>query len=198
VLFRLLRERERTVKELCDLLGESSTRLYYHVSELERVGLVRLVRTEARSGIVQKYYRSVSRFVNAPYTLLHGGAESEEARAAIDWYTMILQQAASDLRNALLDGAAEFDKETAFITRNYIRTTPERAREFVRRLHALQEEMLAADEDDGPFRMTLTLAFLPTQDLPHAGAAPDGREGGSREDDEGGGDARLSERHPRT
>ncbi len=42
VIFRLLREREQTVKALCEILNESSTRLYYHVSELERVGLVRL------------------------------------------------------------------------------------------------------------------------------------------------------------
>jgi DNA-binding transcriptional ArsR family regulator len=161
-LFRLLREREQTVKELCDELGESSTRLYYHVSELERVGLVRLVRTEAKSGTIHKYYRSVSQFLNVPTSLLHEETSSPEQEAAVDWFCSMLENSVMDVRQAFSSTGPDFDRELTFVTRNYIRTTPERAREFVRKLEALQEELLAADDEDADFRITFTASLVPT------------------------------------
>ena len=161
-IFRLLRERDQTVKELCDVLGESSTRLYYHVSELERVGLVRLVRTETKSGIVHKYYRSVSRFLNVPTSLLHEDSSSPEVAAAIDWFCSMMENGAMDIRQALGTAGPDFDRDLMFMTRNFIRTTPERAREFVRKLDELQMELLAADDEDATFRITFTASLVPT------------------------------------
>jgi DNA-binding transcriptional ArsR family regulator len=161
-IFRLLREREQTVKELCDELGESSTRLYYHVGELERVGLVRLVRTEAKSGTTHKYYRSVSRFLNVPTSLLHEETGSPEQEAAVDWFCSMLENSVMDVRQAFSSTGPDFDRELTFVTRNYIRTTPEKAREFVRKLNALQEELLAADDENADFRITFTGSLVPT------------------------------------
>jgi DNA-binding transcriptional ArsR family regulator len=161
MLFRLLRESEHTVKELCDLLGESSTRLYYHVGELERVGLVRLVRTEARAGIVQKYYRAAARFVTVPFSLFQNSAGSEEAQAAVDWHGFLLEQAIADLRSALGDNVQATDPETLFATRNYIRVSPEKARELAARMEAFQQEILAADDPQGTARFTYTSVLAP-------------------------------------
>lgn len=161
-LYRLLREREHTVKELCDELGESSTRLYYHVGALERVGLVRLVRTEARAGTVQKYYRAVARFVNLPVWLLHEELGSAESRAAADWYGALLEHAAADVRALFGARLREADRETIFFTRNFVRLSPERAREFCRRFEELQADLLAADEA-GETRFAFTAAFVPVR-----------------------------------
>lgn len=161
-IFRLLREREQTVKALCDILGESSTRLYYHVSELERVGPVRLVRTETKSGIVHKYYRAVSRFLNVPTSLLHEESGSPEAAAAVDWFCSMLKNGAMNVRQALGTTGPDFDRDLMFVTRNFIRTTPERAREFVRKLNDLQDELLAADDESPTFRITYTASLVPT------------------------------------
>jgi DNA-binding transcriptional ArsR family regulator len=161
-IFRLLREREHTVKELCDEFGESSTRLYYHVGELERVGLVRLVRTESKSGTVHKYYRSVSQFLNVPTSLLHDDSGSPELEAAVDWFCSMLENSVLDVRQAFASGGPDFDRDLTFVTRNYIRTTPERAREFVRKLDELQHELLAADDENATFRVTFTASLVPT------------------------------------
>jgi DNA-binding transcriptional ArsR family regulator len=161
-IFRLLREREQTVKELCDELGESSTRLYYHVGELERVGLVRLVRTETKSGTVHKYYRSVSLYLNVPTSLLHDDTGSPELEAAVDWLCSMLENGVMDIRQAFASGGPDFDRDLTFVTRNYIRTTPERAREFVRKMEEFQEELLAADDEDATFRITFTASLVPT------------------------------------
>jgi DNA-binding transcriptional ArsR family regulator len=179
LLFRLLREREQTVKELCDQLGESSTRLYYHVGELERVGLVRLVRTEARAGIVQKYYRSIARLLYVPFTLFQQGPDSAEARAAVEWYGVMLEQAIVDLRRALRDNIQDTDPETIFATRNFIRVTPAKARELVARLNALQEEIIAADDPAGPVRFAYTSVLAPAS-FPSPDASPGAARGGER------------------
>lgn len=161
-IFRLLREREQTVKDLCETLNESSTRLYYHVGELERVGLVRLVRTETKAGVVHKYYRSVAQFLNVPTSLLDDTSGSPEAAAAIEWFSSMLDLGSMDVRQAFGDKGFAFDRSLIFVTRNYIRTTPDRAREFVRRLEELQAEFLSADDEDATFRVTFTASFVPT------------------------------------
>ena len=160
-IVRLLKEKERTVKELCDLLDESSTRLYYHVGELERLGLIRLVRTEAKSGVVHKYYRAVARWLQVPLALLHDDPESAEARAGVEWYARLLENAAMDVRSVLTENIDEIDRETTFFTRSWVRTTPERARRFVEDLTRLAEELAADDDAEHTYRVAFTSAFLP-------------------------------------
>jgi DNA-binding transcriptional ArsR family regulator len=58
-----LTEKPRTTKQVADLLGQPPTRLYHHVAALEKVGLVRLRKTQPLRGTVEKYYQAVaSRF----------------------------------------------------------------------------------------------------------------------------------------
>jgi DNA-binding transcriptional ArsR family regulator len=49
----------RTVKQVGEYLGEDAGKLYYHVKELYRVGLVDLVETRVAGGVAEKYYRAV-------------------------------------------------------------------------------------------------------------------------------------------
>lgn len=167
VVMRLLKEQERSVKELCDILGERSTRLYYHVRELERAGLVRLVRTETKSGSVLKYYRAAARYVTIPFDLLQEQPNSPEAAAAVDWSVRVMEHAALDVRQALSSGIGEITDDDFFLARHFVRTTPERAREYVRKLNELHRAFLADDIDDGPIRYTLTSALVPTRLMQH-------------------------------
>lgn len=160
-LYRLLREREHTVRELCVELGESSTRLYYHVGALERVGLVRLVRTDARAGTIQKYYRAVARYVRMPAWLLHEELSNPHLRAAGDWYAAMIEHAAEDVRALFGEHLRAADREAIFFTRNFVRLSPERAREFSRRIENLQADLLAADDEQGETRFAFTTAFVP-------------------------------------
>lgn len=165
VLYRLLKERERSVKEMCGILGEQSTRLYYHVRELERAGLVRQVRTENVSGSVQKYYRAVSMYVVVPFDLLHDQPGSPEAQAGVDLHAHLIELAALDVRQALTTGIGDITDDDFLVARHYVRTTRERAREFVQKLQDLHIAFLASDDEDGPERYTMTSAFVPTRNL---------------------------------
>jgi hypothetical protein len=104
----------------------------------------------------------VSQFLNVPTSLLHDDSGSPELEAAVDWFCSMLENSVMDVRQAFGSAGPDFDRELTFVTRNYIRTTPERAREFVRRLDELQHELLAADDENAAFRVTFTASLVPT------------------------------------
>ncbi len=77
-----LTHRAMTVTQLGDLLGQAPAKIHYHVRELERVGLIRLVATREKSGILEKYYRAIAKGFTASKTLL-SNAPSDETFAAM-------------------------------------------------------------------------------------------------------------------
>ena len=81
ILQRLL-GRAMTVTQLGEALGIAPAKAHYHVRELERVGLVRLVQTREKGGILEKYYRAVAEDIQVPRSLL-SSAPTDEALAAL-------------------------------------------------------------------------------------------------------------------
>lgn len=69
-----------TVTQLGGRLDLAPAKAHYHVRELERVGLVRLVESRERGGMAEKYYRAVARNFGFPGGLL--GALAPDARVA--------------------------------------------------------------------------------------------------------------------
>lgn len=59
-----------TVTQLGERLGVAPAKAHYHVRELERVGLVRLVATRENRGILEKYYRAAGRGLRIPDGLI--------------------------------------------------------------------------------------------------------------------------------
>lgn len=54
-------EKPYTGQQLAQLLELSRSKIHYHLNELEKNGLILIVRTEVKNGIIQKFYRSVAR-----------------------------------------------------------------------------------------------------------------------------------------
>jgi hypothetical protein len=93
--------------------------------------------------------------------LLHEELGSAEAQAVADWYASLIEHAAADVRALFGKRPPEVDPETIFFTRNFVRLSSERARDFRRRLEDLQADLLAADDAAGELRLTFTTAFVP-------------------------------------
>jgi DNA-binding transcriptional ArsR family regulator len=55
-----LSDQAKTGKMLADAMHLSPAKIRYHLMELERVGLIKLVRTKLKNGIQQKFYQSVA------------------------------------------------------------------------------------------------------------------------------------------
>lgn len=66
----ILREQPMTVTQLGEKLGMAPAKVHYHVRELERVGLLKLVETREKGGILEKYYQPIARVIGVERTLL--------------------------------------------------------------------------------------------------------------------------------
>ena len=80
-----LTHRAMTATQIAELLGQAPAKIHYHVRELERVGLIRLVATREKSSILEKYYRAVARSLTASKSLL-GNVSSDETLATLRSY----------------------------------------------------------------------------------------------------------------
>jgi len=54
-------ERPATVNQLAQSFSEPHAKLYYHVKELEKKGLIELVEEVPKGGVIEKYYRAVAK-----------------------------------------------------------------------------------------------------------------------------------------
>ncbi|UOE96152.1 helix-turn-helix domain-containing protein [Alkalihalobacillus sp. LMS39] len=50
----------KTGKMIADILEMPASKIHYHLKELERVGLIKVVRTEEKNGIIQKFYQCIA------------------------------------------------------------------------------------------------------------------------------------------
>jgi DNA-binding transcriptional ArsR family regulator len=172
ILQRLLR-RAMTVTQLGDALGIAPAKAHYHVRELERVGLLRLVQTREKGGILEKYYRAVAEDIQVPRSLL-GNAPTDEALAALGKIFSLassefLAAAARDLRAGALGGEVQGLTHTSlWMSADEVRALTERMAEllkpyeqprgvpgerewtYFRTIHAVQVAERAPDMPDAP------------------------------------------------
>ena len=69
-IFEILQVKPMTVTQLGEELGEAPSKMHYHVRELEKVGLLRLVETREKGGILEKYYQPIAREISVEKSLL--------------------------------------------------------------------------------------------------------------------------------
>jgi DNA-binding transcriptional ArsR family regulator len=69
-IIALVRTRPMTVTQVGDELGEAPAKIHYHMRELEKVGLLYLVETREKGGILEKYYQPVAREISVEKSLL--------------------------------------------------------------------------------------------------------------------------------
>jgi DNA-binding transcriptional ArsR family regulator len=60
IMQELLQE-PRTATQVAEVLGLAPAKVHYHIRELERVGLVNLVFTREKGGILEKYFQPIAR-----------------------------------------------------------------------------------------------------------------------------------------
>lgn len=74
-----LHDQPMTTTQIARLLGEKPNRLYYHVTELERVGILEVVETKQKGNLVEKYFLPVARVFRIDPALFARGDEGREA-----------------------------------------------------------------------------------------------------------------------
>jgi DNA-binding transcriptional ArsR family regulator len=94
-ILQLLIARPLTVTQVGRQLGIPPARAHYHVRELERVGLVRLVERRERGGILEKYYRAVACDLRVPPSILQGMSLEEQLSTVNDLLARVFADASA-------------------------------------------------------------------------------------------------------
>ena len=100
----LLQKQPMTVTQLGEMMGEAPAKMHYHVRELEKVGLLKLVETREKGGILEKYYQPVARELSVDKALL--SAPSDESLAMLRaWLDQITDGYLREVRRTLAQKA---------------------------------------------------------------------------------------------
>ena len=164
-ILELLAGEERTTKQVAEILGEPPTRLYHHVAALERVGLIRLVRTRQSRGAQEKYYAAVARNFSADPKLFASRRSAQAADAAGTLATQALDRTADDLRALLADGEHQenLKQEQGILSYLEVRGTPREIEAIRAKLNKLIESVNSSGGESRLERTAyrLTIAFFP-------------------------------------
>lgn len=72
-ILTLIQERELAISDIATVLSMNPGSVHYHLKELERHGMVKLVREEMRRNTAKKYYRATARHVTIEPTSIRPG-----------------------------------------------------------------------------------------------------------------------------
>lgn len=141
-IFEALTRQAMTATQVGEELNIPAPKAHYHVRELERIGLVKLVETRERSGILEKYYRAVARNLQAPSQLLQSSNPDELASAITELFTNMAQSFLTALRRVAQDKPESLDSyalglggETVWMTPTEFQATIRAAGELFRPYH---------------------------------------------------------------
>lgn len=135
-IFESLARQPMTATQVGDELNIPAPKAHYHVRELERIGLVRLVETRERSGILEKYYRAVARNLQAPPQLLQSSDPDEIAGAITEMFANVSQSLLTALRHIAAEKGESFESYALALGGETIWMTPA---EFQRTIKAASD-----------------------------------------------------------
>jgi len=160
-----------TVKQVAEKLGLAPSKLYYHFTTLEKLGLIEVAETRMVSNMVEKVYRSSADLVDVDPSLFKFAREG-----ANESFNMVINSTIDATRDDIIRSlqARQFQLEQGvepqprrfIINRLISRISEERVGEFQDRLVKLLQEF--ESENDTSARKTdlqpyaLTVAFYPS------------------------------------
>lgn len=164
---------ERTTKQVAEILKQPPTRLYHHVSALERVGLIRLARTRQRRGALEKYYLAVAKTFSADPRLFSSGGAAHAKQAIEGVAAQFLDNTSADLR-ALIEssdsssrrGGGEALEQEGVLSYLEVRAGPKELKVIRGKLMKIIKSVSGKGSEAGPapLRYRLTIAFFPLVD----------------------------------
>jgi molybdate-binding protein/DNA-binding transcriptional ArsR family regulator len=155
-ILRQLMQGPATITHLGKRFEEEPAKARYHVKELERAGLVRLVEKREKAGTLEKYYEAVARRFVLNVTVLAGGSEdgfNAMTSGILRDLTAALGMETPQLGSTGLPGGWPVDSASAIA-----RISPTRAEQFAIELQALVDRF--SDEPNDPRAVPYGLAYL--------------------------------------
>jgi DNA-binding transcriptional ArsR family regulator len=126
----------KTGKMLADCLELSPSKMRYHLTELEKVGLIVIEKTELKNGIQQKFFRPIAKRISLEKILpIINGNNSGVTNALIENAILNLEKARINLRKM---EALDFKPSELIQTFDTLQLTEEEFQEFKKGLAELK------------------------------------------------------------
>lgn len=155
-----------TTKQVAVQLGEKPTKLYHHVDSLEKVGLVRLVRTQRKRGTTEKYFQAVAQRFVVDRSAIEVVPEAQNDEGQLEHViSTSLESTLAEIRDSVAGGLIRTDEdagESVFI-RSHLRASPQQVTQLIGRLQEWIRECQMSHDPDAGLEYGVTLAFYPTQ-----------------------------------
>ena len=155
----------RSVKEVAREIGQSPTKLYYHVNLMEEHGLLLVAESRLVSGILEKKYLPAAKQFSVDRTLLRtaDGDSSESLDVLARTVETVLRSTADDFKRAAAAGTTGLDEDDepqrrSVLSKSNLRLRPEAAAQVIELLESLVKR--EDDETDEAEVYSLTLAFF--------------------------------------
>lgn len=159
-IVELLKDQPKTATQLADLLAMTPARVHYHVRELEKVGLLRLVETREKSGILEKYYQAVARDISIPRNLLFSAPPDEIMATVSSWLDQIKDGFLQTMRHSIR-ARDENNPMQAVLGFSRIYTTYREFDELVKQWNALLKPFEERRGIEGEQEILASLVFSP-------------------------------------
>lgn len=163
-LVEVFADMPRTAKQAAQVIGQKPTKLYHHVEALERVGLIKLVKTQKKRGTIEKYYRTVAKRFSVDSSLFemmrNGKKAVGEFRAM---FSTMLENTMREMNESISEKLICPEKREVEVTlaRKHIRTTPAKIKKMQGKIQKMLDEFTAAQEMKGGIEYRLVLVFYP-------------------------------------
>ena len=174
-IIELLKQQPMTVTQLGDRLGIAPAKVHYHVRELERVGLLRLVETREKGGVLEKYYRPVANDYHVPPALLRSAPPDEVLAVIANNLNLMANGLLRVLENSLRDPEAG-DEPPIVISDGTVYMTDAEIRGVTRQIEELLKPYEAPRGIEGEHQHIVAYFAYPaegTRDTEPAGARDD-------------------------
>lgn len=156
----------RSVKEVAREIGQSPTKLYYHVNMLEEHGLLLVAESRLVSGIVEKRYVPAARRFNVDRALLRtaeDGSDAESHNVLGRTIDTVLRSTGADLKRAMAAGLAGIGDDAppgrkSLFSKSTLRLKPDDAQKVLELLETLAQR--EDDDDSDADTYGLTVAFF--------------------------------------
>jgi DNA-binding transcriptional ArsR family regulator len=139
----------RTVKDIAAELDRPPTKLYYHVNQLEKHGLIQVAATNIVSGIIEKHYQAAARSYRVDDELL---SDEEFTEDGLETLVMaILDDTKEEIRRSIKAGLIELSDKAPHkgqFIRSGFRLYPEQAVELGSALESLGEKYEAMSKEN--------------------------------------------------
>jgi DNA-binding transcriptional ArsR family regulator len=167
-LMRTLKK-PRTVKEVSEILDTDPTKLYYHVHQLEKHSLIRVVETNVVSGIIEKTYQVVARRFRVEDGLIAATEMTNENMETLFGaiFDVTKDEIKRSIQAGLMDPADKSEPQHYGVGKGMFYLTEAQAADFYQKVETLlnEHEEETGHKEDDPNRepYAFLFAFYPLQ-----------------------------------